>query len=153
MCPCVGTRTPQCVCGGQKTIWGVCSLLPSRGLRGLDSDCQPCWQAPLPTEPARPPRTIWISSSAFLGWAKCNIYLCANEAHFIRNWMDMGAICSAFTKSSNFSSHRGICPLEHKWHFSMNQISEYQSTECKVSLWGFSTLELICYNYTSARRG
>lgn len=89
----------------------------------------------------------------FLGWAKCNIYLCANEAHFIRNWMDMGAICSAFTKSSNFSSHRGICPLEHKWHFSMNQISEYQSTECKVSLWGFSTLELICYNYASARRG
>lgn len=153
MCPCVGTRTPQCVCGGQKTICGgqfspSIMWAPGIGLR-LPGLLASSFTHRASSTTQDDLNFFWC----IFGMSKMKYLFMCKWSIFYTKLNGYGAISSAFTKSSDVSSQRGICPLEHKWHFSMNQISEYQSTECKVSLLGFSTLELIYYNYASARRG
>lgn len=149
MCPCVGTRTPQCVCGGQKTISTYVLSFHHVGSGDWTQTASLAGKLLYPQSQLDHPGRFEFLLVHF--WDEQNaIFIYVQMKHIL---YEIEWIWGPFTKSSNFSSHRGICPLEHKRHFPVNQISEYQSTECKVSLLGFSTLELICYNYTSARRG
>lgn len=58
---------PCCLCGGQRTIYGVVSLLLPRGFQGLSLGHQAWQQLPVPTEPSQTPSEVEPCERGSLG--------------------------------------------------------------------------------------